>query len=81
MLELTKFLCLHNKLFSQKVPIQDDAPMQVHFVFHVNVFFIPEVVSSRTNIVSSLSSIPIESIFRILVISFTYSSMCPSMEI
>jgi len=78
MLRLTKFLGLHNEVLNQNIPMQDNIPMGVLFLLCVNILSIPQVASSRT---SSLSYIPPESIFRILIIAFIGSSMCLSMKI
>jgi hypothetical protein len=77
--KLIKFLSFHNEPFSQKIPIQDDALAWIHFVFHINIFSIPEVIRPGIDGVGSLSCITPESIFRILAIAFI-GSMCPSME-
>jgi hypothetical protein len=81
MLELTKFLGLHNEFFGQEIPIRNNALTWIHITFHGNVFSIPEVISFVINEVGSLNCIPFESTFRILVIALVSSSMCPSMKI
>jgi len=55
--------------------------MRIHFAFCVNVLSIPEVISSGIDGVSSLICITLVSIFRILIIGFIGSSMCPIMKI
>jgi hypothetical protein len=80
MLELTKFLCLHDELFSQHIPIRDDALTWIHLAFQVDVLSMPEVISSGIDGIGSLNCIPLESVFRILVIDFINSSTCLSMK-
>src|SRR5258707_1913322 len=75
--KLTKFLGLHNEIFNQEIPTQDNALTGIH----VNVLSIPEVISFMNNIVTSLNCIPFESTFRILIITLISSLMCPSMKI
>jgi len=81
MLELTKFLGLHNEFFSQEIPIRNNALMWIHITFQGNIFSVPEVISFMINGVSSLNCIPFESTFRILVIALVSNLMCPSMKI
>ncbi len=75
--KLMKFLSLHNEIFAQETPTQNNALMGIH----VNILSIPEVISFVNNIVTSLNCIPFESTFRILVITLISSLMCPSMKI
>jgi len=77
MLKLTKSLCLCNELFIQHIPIQDDALMQVHFAFRVDVLSILEVINSGIDRVC----IALKSVFRTLVISFIGNSVRLSMKI
>jgi hypothetical protein len=77
--KLTKFLSFHNEPFSQKILIRDDALAQIHFVFHINIFSIPEVIRPGIDGVGSLSCITPKSVFRILAITFI-GLMCLSME-
>jgi len=80
-LKLTKFLGLHNEFFGQEIQIRKDALTQIHITFHGSILFVPKVISSMVVRVGSLSCIPFESIFRILVMALITSSMCLSMKI
>src|SRR6267142_4195620 len=81
MLKLTKFLGLHNEFFSQNIPIQNSSLMRIHIIFQVNVLSIPEVISFEINRVGSLNCTPLESIFKILIITLISALMCPSVKI
>src|SRR5712691_1928830 len=82
MLKLTKFLSLHNEFFGQNIPIRNNALTRIHIAFHTNVLSIPEITGFGIDGVGSLKFIPLESVFRILVIAFIGSLMCPpSMKI
>jgi len=77
MLKLTKSLCLHNELFIQHIPIQDNTLTWVYFAFCVDILSIPEVINYGIDRVC----ITLKSIFRTLVISFIGNSMYLSMKI
>jgi hypothetical protein len=81
MSKLTKFLGLHNEFFGQEIPIRNNALTRIHITLHSNVLFIPEVISFVINGVGGLNCIPLESIFRIVVIALIGSPMCLSMKI
>jgi|SRR5260221_7619642 len=80
MLELTKFLGLHNEFFGQEIPIRNNALTRIH-ITHGNVLSVPEVISFVINGVGNLICVPFESISIILVMALIGSSMCPSMKI
>jgi hypothetical protein len=81
MLELTKFLGLHNEFFGQEIPIRNDALTRIRITFHGNLLSAPGVISFVINGASSLDCTPFESVFTILVIALISSSMRPSMKI
>src|SRR5882672_12835607 len=80
MLKLTKFLSLHDKFFSQNIPIRNNALARIRIAFHINTLSIPEIICFDINGISGLNCIPFEGAFRILLITVIGSSMCLGME-
>ena len=82
--KVTKFFGFHNELFSQEIPIRNNALTRIRVTFHGNVLSVPKVITFVINVVGGLKAldyVPFNYTFGILVIALISSPMIPSMKI